>query len=225
MRMSGLGDLVGTVARWLNPVTGSTSSPLETTVFVDSFGPSLMPRTSVHQGLATGLSLIAARGVTKLVDIPFSSVIPSEAGLGAHLTGRAVMGGAGAALAALPVEDGETMWVSTARTGGQIVRAAAIGGAIYDVGIALRRRYGSDSPIQPLVITASALAGVLYTARRRRTARQEAVGKWPIPQEITIPTAVGTAIVVSNVGRALGWAYKASRDGWIGYLGPVGQRT
>jgi uncharacterized membrane protein len=112
------------------------------------------------------------------------------------------------------------MWVSSARTGGQIVRAVAIGGAIYDVGIAMRRRYGSDSPIQPLLITASALAGVLYTARRRRTARQEVVGKWPVSQEITIPTAVGAAIAVSNFGRAVGWAYKSSRDGWIGYLGP-----
>ena len=102
--MPGFGEIVASVARWLNPVAGSPSSPLETTVFLDSFGPSLMPRTSVHQGLASGLSVLAARGVTKVAEIPFNAVVPADAGLAAHLTGRAVMGAAGVALSELPVE-------------------------------------------------------------------------------------------------------------------------
>ncbi len=218
--MPGFGEIVAAVARWLNPLTGSPASALETTVFLDSFGPSLMPRTSVHQGLATGLSVLAARGVTKVAEIPFNAVVPPDAGLAAHLTGRAVMGAAGVALSELPEKDGETMWMTTARTSGRIVRAAALGGAIYDLGISVRKRYGSDSPLQPLVLTGSMLAGVLFWAQRRRTVRQEEVGKWPIPQEITIPTAVGTAIVVSNVGRAVGWGFKESRSALINYLGP-----
>ncbi len=99
--MSGFGEVVAAVARWLNPVTGSPASPLETTVFLDSFGPSLMPRTSVHQGLATGLSVLAARGVTKAGRHPLSAVVPPDAGLAAHLAGRAVMGGVGVGLSAL----------------------------------------------------------------------------------------------------------------------------
>ncbi len=60
--MSTASDVIQRIARWINPVIGSPAGPLETTVFVDSFGPSLMPRTSVHQGVATGLSVLAARG-------------------------------------------------------------------------------------------------------------------------------------------------------------------
>ncbi len=218
--MPGFGEIVASVARWVNPITGSPSSPLETSVFLDSFGPSLMPRTSVHQGLATGLSVIAARGVSKLVDIPFSAVVPEEAGLAPHLAGRALMGGAGIALSSIPVEEGETMWLTTARTSGRIVRGAAIGGAIYDVGMAIRKRYGSDSSLQPVVVSASTLAGLLFWAQRRRTTRQQEVGKWPILQEVTIPTAVGTAVAVGVVGRALGWGFKATRNGFVRFLGP-----
>lgn len=39
---------------WVNPVTGSPSSALETSAFLDSFGTSLMPRTSQLQGAAAG---------------------------------------------------------------------------------------------------------------------------------------------------------------------------
>ena len=218
--MPGFGEIVASVARWLNPVTGSPASPLETTVFLDSFGPSLMPRTSVHQGLASGLSVLGARGVTRLVDIPFSAVVPTDAGLAAHLAGRAVMGAAGVALSSLPPEEGETMWLTTARTSGRVVRAAALGGAIYDVGTSLRKRYGSDSPLQPVVLTASALAGVLFWAQRRLATREAEVGTWPIPQTSTVPAAVGTAVAVTAVGSGLAKGFVASRDAWIRYLGP-----
>ena len=39
------------IVRRLNPITGSPSSPIETAALLDSFGYSLMPRTSVHQGM------------------------------------------------------------------------------------------------------------------------------------------------------------------------------
>lgn len=73
--MSRAGEIIQGVARWVNPVIGSPAGPLETSVFVDSFGPSLMPRTSVHQGVATGLSVLAARAVTKIADVPFAAMV------------------------------------------------------------------------------------------------------------------------------------------------------
>lgn len=48
---------------WLNPVAGTPASALETTALLDSLGPSLMPRTSVLQGVAAALTLLAARAV------------------------------------------------------------------------------------------------------------------------------------------------------------------
>lgn len=214
------GDLVSGVARWLNPLTGSPAAPLETSVFLDSFEASLMPRTSRLQGMATGLSVLSARAVSRVVDIPYSAVVPADAPLGVKLGARSVMGGAGRALSSLPHVEGETMWRSTARTTGSIVTAAAIGGAIYDTGIWLRGRYGSDSALQPLLITASTMAGVLYWAGKRIARREQEVGKWPIPQEIALPESVATGVAIAALGSGVARGFRASRDGWVRYMGP-----
>lgn len=218
--MSRGGEILQGVARWLNPVIGSPAGPLETSVFIDSFGPSLMPRTSVHQGVATGLSVLAARAVTKVADVPFAGMVPSDAGLARRLVMRGVMGGTGRGLAAIPEVEGETMWRSTARTSGGLIRAAALGGAIYDVGIWLRDKNEAKTPLQPVIVTAAAVGAVLYRARRRLTVRESEVGKWPIPQTSTIPAALGTSVVVTAAGSAISRGYRVTRDGWIGYLGP-----
>ncbi|MFA9565637.1 MAG: hypothetical protein ACERLM_13145 [Acidimicrobiales bacterium] len=42
-------------------VAAGPTTPLETSGFLDSFLPSLMPRTSLHQGLAAGLNVQAGR--------------------------------------------------------------------------------------------------------------------------------------------------------------------
>jgi uncharacterized membrane protein len=218
--MSTANEVIQRIARWINPVIGSPAGPLETTVFVDSFGPSLMPRTSVHQGVATGLSVLAARAVTKVADVPYAVMVPDDAGLARQLAMRGVMGGVGESLAGIPEIEGETMWRSGARTSGRLIRAAAIGGAIYDAGIWLRDRNQSRPALTPVLVTAATAGGVLYWAQRRLSIRQSEVGKWPIPQTETIPAALGTAVVVTAVGSAASRGYRMSRDGWINYLGP-----
>jgi uncharacterized membrane protein len=218
--MSRVGEVIQGVARWLNPVIGSPAGPLETSVFVDSFGPSLMPRTSVHQGVATGLSVLSARAVTKIADVPFAAMVPTDAGLARRLAMRGVMGGAGRGLAAIPEVEGETMWRSTARTTGLIVRAAALGGAIYDVGMWLRGRNESSPTLQPVAVTAATVGGILYWAQRRLAVRETEVGKWPIPQTSTIPAALGTSVAVTAAGSLISRGYRVTRDGWIDYLGP-----
>ena len=218
--MSRTGEIIQGVARWLNPIIGSPAGPLETSVFVDSFGPSLMPRTSVHQGVAAGLSVLSARAVTKIADVPFAAMVPADAGLARRLVMRGVMGGTGRGLAAIPEVEGETMWRSTARTTGLIVRAAAIGGAIYDVGIWLRDKNQSGPTAQPVAVTAATVGGILYWANRRLAIRESEVGKWPIPQTSTIPAALGTSVVVTAAGSLISRGFRLSRDGWIGYLGP-----
>ncbi len=218
--MSRANEIIQSVARWINPVIGSPAGPLETTVFVDSFGPSLMPRTSVHQGVATGLSVLAARAVTKVADMPFAAMVPDDAGLTRRLAVRGVMGGVGESLARIPEVEGETMWRSGTRTSGRLIRAAAIGGAIYDAGIWLRDRNQSRPALTPVLVTAATAGGVLYWAQRRLAIRESEVGKWPIPQTETIPSALGTAVVVTAVGSAVSRGFRVSRDGWINYLGP-----
>jgi uncharacterized membrane protein len=218
--MSRASDVIQGIARWINPVIGSPAGPLETSVFVDSFGPSLMPRTSVHQGVATGLSVLAARAVTKVVDVPFAVMTPEDAGLARRLAVRGVMGGVGETLAGIPEVEGETMWRSGTRTSGRLIRAAALGGAIYDVGIWLRDRNQERPALTPVLVTAATAGGVLYWAQRRLAIRESEVGKWPIPQTETIPAALGTAVAVTAVGSAISRGFRLSRDGWINYLGP-----
>ncbi len=50
-------------ADWFNPLLGSPSGPFEAVATVAAFEPSLMPRTSVHQGIAAGASALAARAL------------------------------------------------------------------------------------------------------------------------------------------------------------------
>ena len=69
------------VADRLNPVTGGPAAPLKASALLDSYGPSLMPRSSVHQGLAAGLALLAANGVGLAVDMLARRVAPADSPL------------------------------------------------------------------------------------------------------------------------------------------------
>jgi hypothetical protein len=109
---------------WYNPIVGSPSSSLETVSYLDSFGTSLMPRTSTLQGAAAGLSVIAARLVSNVVETANSLVVPAGAPVAVRLAARATAIGAGRMVARLPEQSDETMWRSTARSSGQLLEAA-----------------------------------------------------------------------------------------------------
>lgn len=89
-------------AVWLNPLTTSPSGALETSALFDSFGPSLMPRTSTLQGAATGLNLLVARGVAQAIELGVSRLRPADLGIGTQLATRAAVGLAGVGASALP---------------------------------------------------------------------------------------------------------------------------
>ena len=55
-------DQVQKIVNVFSPTAGSPGSPLETTQWLRSLQPSLMPRTSLHQGAASGVVILAARG-------------------------------------------------------------------------------------------------------------------------------------------------------------------
>ncbi|MGI9646158.1 MAG: hypothetical protein ACR2O6_12705, partial [Ilumatobacteraceae bacterium] len=119
------------LGRGLAPV-GEASGALETMSFLDSFTTSLMPRTSELQGLAAGVHVVGARLVGTRIDVLQTLVLGAGAGVRANLLARAVTAGAGQVAMALPEQESETLWRTGVRTGGEVVRAAAISGAIYD---------------------------------------------------------------------------------------------
>jgi uncharacterized membrane protein len=84
------------IVRWLNPVTGSPSSAIETAALLDAFGDSLMPRTSVHQGMASGLATLMGRAVGHGVERATNALVGPEGPLPARLAVRAALGGVGA---------------------------------------------------------------------------------------------------------------------------------
>lgn len=207
-------------ARWMNPLTGSASSSLETMAYLDSFGTSLMPRTSTLQGAAGGFGVIAARGVSRIVETTHGRFLPAGAGLGLTLAARAAEAAVGRAIASTPEQPGETLWQAGARSSGALLEAAAISGAIFDGGLWLRKRYVTSNVGAPLAASALGFAGALYWAGQRLARRRKEIESWPIPQSNTVAASLGTGIVVSNVGRFIGFGFKATRNSMISFAGP-----
>ncbi len=201
-------------------VVAGPTAPLETAAFMDSFLPSLMPRASVHQGLAAGLNVLTARLLAGAVETVHTAVLPPTVGVWPRLGLRAVQIGAGQGLASLPELDDESLWRAGARSGGDVLRAVAAGGAVYDVVDHLRSRWPASSPLRPLLAGTVVTSGFLVWASRRLAVRKAEIQRWPVDQQATTMGALGVGAVVSAVGTGLGKGFTTSRRGMIRYLGP-----
>jgi uncharacterized membrane protein len=208
------------LARWLNPVAASPAAPRETVAALDAFGPSLMPRTARLHGVAMGLGVLGARATTGLVEKLTRLVVPADAPLPAQLVARAAIGGAGAALAAVPERHCHRLWVASLRSTGQLLRDGAAGAAVHDVGRRVQRRYPSQPAVRPIVVGAIHTAGLLYRAGRRLPARKAGVDRWPRPQTATLPGALVTSYAVTTVGTGLARGFVWSRGALESYFGP-----
>jgi len=209
---------------WANPVTGAASAPLETMAFVESFGPSLMPHSSMHQGAIAGMSVLAARGATAVVEGVTATIVNEGDPLSHRLLMRTFVGGVGFSFEQLPVRDGETLARSGARTAGRVVKSASIGGAIFDLGNAAQRRYPASTMVRPALVSVAALAGVLLFTKDRLEKRKAEQQRWPIPQPNELAPAVATGLVVTSVGMAGTRAFQATRGAWMDYFGDTASR-
>jgi uncharacterized membrane protein len=212
-------DQMQTLARWLNPVAASPAAPRETVAALDAFGPSLMPRTTRLQGVAMGLGVLGARATTGVVEKLTRMAVPADAKLPAQLVARAVIGGAGAALAAVPERHCRRLWVASLRSTGQLLRDGAAGAAVHDLGRWAQQRYPDQRAVRPITVGAIHTAGLLYRAGRRRVTREAAVDRWPLPKT-TLPGALATSYVVTTVGTGLAQGFGWSRGALESYFGP-----
>jgi uncharacterized membrane protein len=211
-------DQARRLARELNPLAASPSAPREPVAALDALGPSLMPRTARLQGMAMGLSVLGTRATTGVVETLTRTALPADAALPAQLAARAVVGGAGAVLAAVPEREGQKLWVAGVRSTGRLLRDGAAGGALHDLGRFLQRRYPTRHAIQPLAAGAVGTAGLLYRAGRRLAAREPIVPRSSLPTSM-LPGALVASLGVTAAGTGLSLGFAWSRGALESYFG------
>ncbi len=206
----------------LSPLTSSPGAPLQTTNFIRSMQPSLMPRTSLHQGVVSGLSVLAARGVSHRVERLTDALTGGSSSLPLRLTVRAGLVGAGRGLRMVPRGDGPAWPSEVAHLGGELLELGAAGGALYDVLSAARPGASADerSALRLLVTTGTSLGAAVWASRHylaeRRSFFTDDFDKLPL----TLPRSAANTAAVTAVGTGLAAGYRLSRRGLQGYLGP-----
>ena len=159
----------------LNPIAGSPAAALETDAALDVFGPSLIPRAALHQGMAAGLAVLAARGVAGIVEVGTGVLSGGSSALRPRLAAAAVIAAAGQGLTRIPAADGEPLAISAVRSSGWLISYGAVSGAVYDTSAVLRERI--PGPAAPRIVLTS-LAGTAVTAlvaRKRLRAREHLI--------------------------------------------------
>jgi hypothetical protein len=207
-----------TVSDQLNPITSGPAGPLKASAALDSFGPSLMPRTSIHQGIAAGLTVLAAEAIGLSVDVLARSVAPKGSPLAWRVGSRAVIAAGGAALARIQETDDEATSKAMLRSAGQVVSVAAIGGIIHETGNELQGKV--DTPIVPIV---TGLGGFGYVASRwgkELETRKAVIQRWTEDDKpAQLPMSIAIATGLAFAGRWVGRGYISSRGSIVGYIG------
>jgi uncharacterized membrane protein len=208
------------LVQYVNPIGGNPLATTEAMAALESFGPSLMPRSSVHQGVVTGLSMLGARAAGRLNQRIMDKVVPIESSLSRRLGVRAAVGVAATAVSMLPERPDESTPRATLRSVGWWMRAAAVGGAVFDLGEYLRRKYPTQRAIRPIAVTAAATAGVAIWLQHRLRARQKAIDPGPLPRKDTLPGALASTALVLGVGTGVGRSFRYTRGSLERFFGP-----
>ncbi|HSJ84225.1 MAG TPA: alpha/beta-hydrolase family protein [Acidimicrobiia bacterium] len=205
------------LANLLNPITSGPAAPLQTGAALDSFGPSLMPRSSFHQGIAGGVAVLIARAVGLGVDAMATKVAPKTSPLAWRVGVRAALAGAGAALSRLDQTEDESTPRASARTAGRLLSLAALGGILHEAGNELSHK------MTPLGAMTTGLGGFGYVMTRwssESETRKGIVARWSDDdKQASLLASIGIATAVVEVGRGLGRGFIASRRSLVGYMG------
>src|SRR4029450_5880773 len=149
------------------PAAVSPAAPRETMAVLDAWGPSLMPRSARARGVARGLGILGRRATSGVAEKLTRMAARADAPLPRQLVAWAVIGGVGAALAAVPERHSRKLWVASLQSTGLLLRDGAAGGAVHDLGRWLEGRYPDQRGVRPLTGGAVHTAGLLYRTGRR----------------------------------------------------------
>jgi uncharacterized membrane protein len=209
------------LAARVNPITGGPAAPLKASALLDSFAPSLMPRKSLHQGMAGGLALLAGEMVGRAVDQAARRAAPETAPLAWRIGARAVMAAAGSAMAGISDSEDEPTSRAAMRSAGRLTAVAAAGGIVFEVGRDLEGKV--DWPLLP---TLTGIGGFVFVASRlakELETREGVIQRWTDDDSpASLPGSMGIAMAVAVGGRFMGSGFVSSRNSLAGYLGGEG---
>lgn len=206
------------LANRVNPVTGGASAPLKASALLDSFGPSLMPRKSLHQGVAGGLALLTTEVVGDTVDALARRAAPSESPLAWRLGVRAAMMAGGIALGRIGESHNEPTSRAALRSTGRVAAVAAAGGMINEAGRDLEARVGWH----PLPIATGVGGSAFVGARlaKELETRKGVIQRWTDDDAVaSLSGSLGIALGLATFGRVLARGFGSTRRSLEEYLG------
>jgi hypothetical protein len=166
-----------------------------------------------------GLGILGTRATSGVAEKLTRMAVPADAPLPRKLLAWAAVGGAGAALAAVPERHRGKIWAASLQSTGLLLRDGAAGGAVHDLGRWLQDRYPDQRGVRPLTGGAVHTAGLLYRTGRRLPPRARAGDRRP-PEPVDVAETLATAYVVTTVGMGLARGFVRSRRALESYLGP-----
>ena len=204
----------------VNPLLSSPSGPLEGVAMAKSFEPSLMPRSSVHQGIMMSVAGVVAHSSASIVERMTRLVMPSAGRLPVKLGVRAAVGAIGIGMAMLPERPDESLWRSGVRSAGEMTVAASASGALYDVGESAASGTRSGSAIRPVIASGAITAGLIALAGKNLKERKKVIKRWPVEQKNELPISLGIGWAAYAASMGIGRGYVGSRNAIVRYLGP-----
>ena len=214
-------ELAVRVADRLNPITNSPSAPLKTSAFFDSFGPSLMPCATLHQGMAAALSVLAADLVVTAVDAAVRRVVPQASPATVRIGVRAGLAAAGLAVSRIPDTDDESTARASVRSAGRLAAAGAVGGIIYEAANEVKGLYPPKSAMRPIIGSSASFAAATFYSRRLLSERQAVIERWTDDDKpATVVGSLALGMAVSSAGRGIGRGFLASRRSMAAFFGP-----
>jgi len=201
---------------------GSPGSPLETTMLLRSMRPSLMPRTSLHQGAASGLAILAGRAASNRVDYVANTITPNTDSATQRVLARALLAGAGYGMRQLPDQDDTALPAAIARLTGELVTGGAVGGILYELVTTMRSRNAStqEGAVRATVASAAALAFAGYKSREYLRQRHDFFTEDFDNLSLTLPKTLAVTAAMTGIGTGIGFSHKASRHGLQRFFGP-----
>jgi len=208
------------VASW-HPIAGSPASALETEAVLGAFAPSLMPRASLHQGVAAGMAVLAARGVAGMAEVGTGVLSGGSSSLRPRLAAAAAIVAAGQGLARIRVADDESLALSAARSGGRLMAMGAMSGAIYDTASVVRDRIPGPAAPRIVLMSLVGVASTALVARKRLRTREHLIQEWTAedkPAGLAKSALIAQGVVLAGTGLAR--AFIGTRGLSVRFFGP-----